>query len=152
MGAAIVLGHHLDILMTVASVKFVLNPEVGEADAIVEVRQVVLTRPVFDLVPIAIGSSIAVWSAAVPFLEPRLILALELVVEHDAPNLCPLVAKPFVFSQAGAIELDVMLQLTRPAHASVERLLPCIVAVAAVGFQEVVASLGQGYGALAAFE
>jgi hypothetical protein len=58
---------YLDILMTVAPVQFVLDPEVGEADAVVEVRQVVLTRPAFDLVAIAIGSSIAVRPAAVPF-------------------------------------------------------------------------------------
>jgi hypothetical protein len=142
MGAAIVLGDDLDILMTLASVQFVLDPEVGKADAVVEVRQVVLTRPAFDLAAIAIGSSIAVWSAAVPLLEPFLILALELVVEDDAPNLRALVAEPFLFSQVGAIELDVVRQLSRPAHAGAEALLPRIVAVAAVGFQEVVATLG----------
>ncbi len=142
MGAAVVLGDDLDILMTLASVQFVLDPEVGKANAVIEVRQVVLTRPAFDLVAIAIGSSIAVWPAAVPLLEPLLILALELVVEDDAPNLRALVAEPFLFSQVSAIELDVVRQLTRPADAGVEGLLPHIVAVAAVGFQEVVATLG----------
>ena len=79
MGAAIVLGDHLDILVTVAPVEFVLDAEVGEADAVVEVRQVVLTRPAFDLAGVAIGSSIAVWPAAVLLLQPLLIFALEVV-------------------------------------------------------------------------
>jgi hypothetical protein len=76
MGAAIVLGDHLDILVTLAPVQFVLDAEVGEADAVVEVRQVVLTRPAFDLAGIAIGSSVTVWPAAITLLEPLLILAL----------------------------------------------------------------------------
>ena len=49
MGAAIVLGDDLDVLVTVAPVQFVLDAEVGEVDAVVEVRQVVLARPAFDL-------------------------------------------------------------------------------------------------------
>ena len=108
MGAAVVLGDDLDILMTVAPVQFVLDAEVGEADAVIEVRQVVLTCPAFDLVAIAIGSSIAVRPAAVPLLEPLLILALELAVEDDAPNVRALVAEPFLFPQVGAIELNVV--------------------------------------------
>jgi hypothetical protein len=152
MGAAVVLGDDLDILMTVTSVQFVLDAEIGEVDAVVEVRQVVLTRPAFNLVAIAIRSSIAVRPAAVPFLKPLLILAFELAVEDDAPNLRALVAEPFVLSQVGAIELDVVRQLTRPAHAGVEGLLPRIVAVAAMGFQEVVAMWGQRQDALTAVE
>jgi hypothetical protein len=35
VGAPIVLGDHLNILMTVAPVQFVLDAEVGEADAVV---------------------------------------------------------------------------------------------------------------------
>jgi hypothetical protein len=152
MGAAVVLGDNLDILMTVTPVQFVLDAEIGEVDAVIEVRQVVLTRPAFDFVAIAIGPSIAVRPAAVAFLKPLLILALELAVKDDAPNLRALVAEPFVFPQVGAIELDVVSQLTRPAHAGVEGLLPRIVAVAAMGFQEVVAMSGQGKDALATVE
>ena len=152
MGAAVVLGDDLDILVTVTPVQFVLDAEIREVDALIEVRQVVLTRPAFDLVAIAIGSSIAVRPAAVPFLKPLLILALELAIEDDAPNLRALVAEPFVLSQVGAIELDVVRQLTRPAHAGVEGLLPRIVAVAAMGFQEVVAVCGERQDALAAVQ
>jgi len=36
VGAAVVLGDHLDILVTVAPVQFVLDAEVGEADAVVD--------------------------------------------------------------------------------------------------------------------
>jgi hypothetical protein len=112
----------------------------------------VLPRPAFDLVAIPIGSSIAIRPAAVAFLKPLLILALELAVEDDAPNLRALVAEPFVFPNVGAIELDVVRQLTRPADAGVVGLLPRIVAVAAMGFQEVVAVCGQRQDALAVVE
>ena len=94
----------------------------------------------------------AVGATAVPFLKPLLILALELAVEDDAPNLRALIAEPFVLSQVGAIELDVVRQLTWSAHAGVEGLLPRIVAVAAMGFQEVAAVCGQCQDALAAVE
>jgi hypothetical protein len=57
--------------MTVASVQFVLDAEVREADAVVEVRQVVLTRPALDFAAVAIGASITVWPTAVPLLEPH---------------------------------------------------------------------------------
>jgi hypothetical protein len=152
MGAAVVRGDDLDILMTVTSVQLVLDAEIGEVDAVVEIRQGVLTRPAFDLAGVAIGSSIAVRPASVPLLEPHLILALERVVEDDAPNVRALVAEPFLFPQVGAIELDVVRQLPGPAHAGVEGLLPRIVAVAAMGFQEVVAASSESHGVLAAVQ
>jgi hypothetical protein len=152
MGAAVVRGDDLDILMTVTSVQFVLDAEIGEVNAVVEVRQVVLTRPAFDFASVPIRSSVAVGTSAIVLLEPFLVLALELVVEYDAPNLPALLAEPFLFPQVGAIELGVVRQLTRPAHAGVEGLLPRIVAVAAMGFQEVVAACGERQGALAAVQ
>ena len=60
VGAAIVLGDDLDVLVTVASVQLVLDAEVGEVDALVEVRQVVFARPLFDLARVPIRSSVAV--------------------------------------------------------------------------------------------
>jgi hypothetical protein len=68
MGAAIVLGDDLDILMAVVPVQFVLDAEVGKVDTVVEVRQVVFVRPAFDFARVAIGSSIAFWSAAIVLL------------------------------------------------------------------------------------
>ena len=138
--------------MTVTSVQFVLDAKIGEVNAVVEVRQVVLTRPSFDFASVPMRSSVAVGTSAIVLLQPLLIFALELVVEDDAPNLRALVAEPFLFPQVGAIELGVVRQLTRPAHAGVEGLLPRIVAVAAMGFEEVVALCGQRQDALATVE
>jgi hypothetical protein len=63
-----------------------------------------------------------------------------------------LIAEPFLFAQVCGIELDVVRQLTRPAHAGVEGLRPRVVAVAAVGLQEVVAAVRERHGALAAVQ
>jgi hypothetical protein len=150
--AAIVLRHDLDVLVLLASLEFTFEAEVGRMDAVVEVRQVVFARPAFDFVRVAIRSSIAVRAAAIPLLEPLLILALELVFEHDAPDLRALVAEPLFFAQVCAIDLNIMRQLTRPAHAGVKGLLSRTVAVATMGFQEVVAACGQRQGALARVE
>src|SRR6185503_9829127 len=92
VGAAIVFRDHLDILMMVAAVQLVLEAEVREVDRLIEVGQVVFVRPPFDFVPVAIRSSVAVGPAAIGLLEPLLILALELLFEHDAPNLRALVS------------------------------------------------------------
>jgi len=44
VSATIMLRKHLDILMALAAVDLVLDAEVGEVDAIVEVRQFVVLR------------------------------------------------------------------------------------------------------------
>jgi len=142
MGAAIVLGDDLDILMAVVPVQLVLDPKVGKMDAVVEVRQVVFMRPAFDFARIAIGPSIAIRSATISFLEPLLIFALERVVEDDSTDFRALIAQPFFLSKVGVIELGVVCQLTRPAHAGVEGLAACVVVIQAVGLQEVVAAFG----------
>ena len=49
MRAAVVLGENLDILVAVTAFELVLDPEVREVNAVIEVRQVVLTGPFFDL-------------------------------------------------------------------------------------------------------
>jgi len=149
MRAAIVLGDDLDILVPVASIEFVLDAEIGKVHSVIEVREFVVACPLFDLAGVAIGSSITVRPAAIPLLEPFLVLALEVVVEHDAADVGALVVEPLRFSQVRAIELGIMRQLTRPVHAGVEGLLPPVVAVAAMGLQQVMAAFRQGDGALA---
>ena len=129
--------------------EFVLDAEVRKVHRVIEVPEVMVACPVFDLARGTIGSSVTVRPAAVSFLEPFLVLALELVLEDDAADVGALFAKPFLFAQVGAIELDVVRQLARPAYAGVEGLLARIVTVAAVGFQEVMAAFRQRDRALA---
>ena len=65
MGAAIMLSDHFDILVTIASLQFVLDAEVREVDRLIEVRQVVFARPFFDFSGVPIRSSVAVRPAAI---------------------------------------------------------------------------------------
>ena len=49
-------GDDLDIFVVAAAVDLlVFDPEIGEMDLLVEVRQVMFERPVFDLPRVAIG-------------------------------------------------------------------------------------------------
>jgi hypothetical protein len=152
MSAAIVLGHDLDVFVLVAPVQLVLNPEVGEVDLVVEVRQLVLVRPALDLARVAIGAAVAVRSAAIMFLEPLLILAFELLVEDDAMDICALFVKTLCFAQVGAIQLRVVRQLARPVHAGVEGLVALAAVLAAVALQKAVTAFGERDGAIAAVQ
>src|SRR5207244_4566702 len=91
-------------------------------------------------------------SAAIVFLQPLLVLALEFLFKDNAMDISALFSEAFLLAQIGAIKLRVMRQLSRPAHALVERLLTHIVAIATMAFEKMMAALRQGYGALAAIE
>ncbi len=60
MRAAIVLGDDFDIFVTVAAIQFILDAEVGEMDAIIEVRQVMVVRPALNLPRVAIRAAVGV--------------------------------------------------------------------------------------------
>jgi hypothetical protein len=105
--AAIVFGHDFDVFVPVASVQFVFDAEVREVDRFIEVRQVVVVRPFLDFARVPIRSSVTVGSPAVVFLEPLLILALELVVEDDPTDVGALVSEPRLFAQVRPIKLDI---------------------------------------------
>ena len=74
-------------------------------------------------------------------LEPLLILALEFVIERDTPDVGAFVPQSLCRASVCAIKLGIMRQLTRPTHAAVEGLLAGIVAVAAMGLQQVMTAL-----------
>ena len=57
-------------------------------DLLVEVRQVVFERPVFDLARVTIGMTVVVLPLSVALVEPLLVFPLELVVQDDALDLC----------------------------------------------------------------
>ena len=65
VSAPVVRREQLDVLVAFASIDLVLDAVVGEVHLAVEVRQVVLARPVADLVLVAAGSAVAVGAVAV---------------------------------------------------------------------------------------
>jgi len=132
MRAPIVFGDDLDVLVTVPSVQHVLDPEVGEVDALIEGREVMIAGPFLDLARVAIRSAVAVGSAAIVLLQPLLVLAFELLLEHDTADVSALFAEPFLLAQECGIQLRVVRQLARPADAFVEGLLAVILTVATV--------------------
>lgn len=75
---------HLDILVSPAAVHLMFDAEVGGADHVVEVRQVVLQRPTLDLAIVTIGSAVAVRLVPVVRLKELLALALQVFFEDDA--------------------------------------------------------------------
>ncbi len=119
MGAAVVLREQLDVLVVVAPVDLVLDAVVREVDLAIEVRQVVLARPVADLVLVAVRTAVAVGPAAVVLLQELLIVALQVLFEDDAPNLeaAVLVSEPGFLLAVRRVEVRVVVDVALTAHA-----------------------------------
>ena len=113
MGAAVVLREQLDVLVVLASVDLVLDAVVGEVDLLIEVRQVVFARPLANLVLVAVRTAVAVGASAVVLLQELLVLALQVLLEDDAPNLEPvvLVAEPGFLLPVRRVEVRVVVEL-----------------------------------------
>jgi hypothetical protein len=150
--AAVVLREDLDILMAVAAFELVLDPEVREVHAVIEVREVVFTGPFFDLARVPIRTPVTVRPPAIVFLEKTLVLALEVVFEDDTADLRTLFAETLLRAEVDAIKRRIVRQLTGPTDACMERLMTGIAAVAPVGVEQVAATCRQGDGALASVE
>jgi hypothetical protein len=93
------LREQLDILMMLAPVNLVLDAVIREVHLAVEVRQIVFACPLANLPLVAVRTAVAVRPAAVVLLQELLVLALQVVVEDDAPNLesAVIVAEPGLF-------------------------------------------------------
>ncbi len=91
MRAAVMLGRHLDVLPAdVAVGVLILDANVREMDLLVEVRQAVLARPLFDLFRCAVGPAVAVAVAAIALLQEALVLAFQrsLALPVDCTDPC----------------------------------------------------------------
>jgi hypothetical protein len=89
VAASVVNRHHLHIAVIVSPVELlVFDTQVGKVHLIIEVREVVIARPLLDLVLVAIGASIAVAPIPVALVQPPLVLTLEFVVEDDSLDAC----------------------------------------------------------------
>ena len=137
--ASVVLCEHLDILMAFAAVDLVLDAEVGEVDAIVEVRQFVFCRPPPDFLLRAVGSSIAVGALTIVVLQELLILPLQLLFKHDAVDNDVVVAlsKTGFFFAIRGIQVRVVIQVSWAVDTRVELLGAAFVALSAIGVEQV---------------
>jgi hypothetical protein len=114
VGAAIVAGHHLEILVPRAAVTvFVLDAGIRESDVPVAVRQLVFPCPPGNLRRLTVRPAVAVLLAAIALVEKSLIVGLQFVVEDDAPNPTALTAETFLGALIGAVDLGVVRQLAR---------------------------------------
>src|SRR5690606_28425730 len=87
MRAAVVLREQLDVLVQFTPIDLVLDAVVREMDPLVEVRQVVVLRPIANLSLGAVRTAIAVGASTVVFLQELLVLALQILLKDDAANL-----------------------------------------------------------------
>ena len=123
MGAAIVLRRDLEIEVVDLSIDVsILDAGIGEMDLLIEVRQVVLARPLFDLLGLRVGPAVAVSIAAIPLLQEPLIVAFQLAIEFDANDACLAALEPFSGLQIGTIDLRVMRPFARLVGARIEGL------------------------------
>jgi hypothetical protein len=144
-----VLRCHLYIVVVPAAVRLlILDAEVGEVHFVGEVRQVVLECPLVDLLLGPIGMSVVIGTVAITFVEPGLVLTLELVVEEDALNPRPALGQALRLAFVGAIDLEVVFEFPLAFEAIPERLAVPLVAIPMV-FEQGAAVLRQCHGMLA---
>jgi hypothetical protein len=87
VSARAVRREEFDVLVVLTAVDLVLDAVIGKMALAIEVRQVVLARPVADLVFAAGRSSVAFWAASVAVLQELLVIALEILLKNDATDL-----------------------------------------------------------------
>jgi len=143
MGAAIVRRGDLDVLTTPPAIRlFALDSSVRKVHLVVEVRQLMFVCPLADLIGRSIRVSVAVVVVTVALVKPTLILALELVVQHDAIDARAELQDSRLGLFVGAVDLGVVFQLARPYKARVEGLMTLVVRVSAM-LEKAAAFLGE---------
>jgi len=113
VSAAVVRRKELDVLVKLSAIELVLDSVVREMNLVVEVRQIVFTRPATDLVLVATRAAVAVGATAVGLLQELLVLALQVLFKDDAPNLKVrvLVSKTGLFLSKCRVEIRVVVDL-----------------------------------------
>jgi hypothetical protein len=142
VGAAIVRRQHFNVDVVKRAVDvLVFDPQIREMHLFVEVRQVVLACPAFDLMRLAIRATVDVWPIRVALVKPALVFAFEFVVQDDAFHLCAALGELVSFAQVRAIDLRVVLDLARLYEPGVERLMVIVMAVRTMRVQQVPATV-----------
>jgi hypothetical protein len=152
VGSAIVAGHDLEILMPRAAVSvLVLDPRIRKPDVPIVVRQLVFPGPPSNLFGLAVRPAVAVPLAAITLVQESLIVALQLVVEDDAPDPTGTIPQSLLGALVGAIDLGVVRQLARLPEAGPEPLtglVRAVVALESVGFEKISPAVRQDNGAV----
>ncbi len=149
MGAAIVLGRDLDVFVIFAPFLVpIFDAQVGEVHLVIEVRQVMFAGPAADLLVGSIGVAIVVGPLAIAFVEPSLVLTLELMIEDDALDSGAAFAQAVRCALISAIDLEIVFEFPFAFDALPERLAATRIAVAVV-FDQAPAASRQRDGVLA---
>src|SRR5438094_587132 len=123
--------HHLEVDVVEAAVTVdVLDARIGEMNVSVEVGQLALARPLFDLGKVSIRPTVAVGATAIALLQELLVLALQLVVQDNAFDPRAALLEALGLTLIGAEDLHVVLDLARLLQFSVEVLLRLRIATA----------------------
>src|SRR5262245_43640676 len=149
VSATIVPRCHLDVLVITAAIGLlVFDAQIGEVDLVIEVRQVALGRPAADFLVGPIRVSVVVAPLAIPFVKPRLVITLELVVEDDALHARAALGQTLCLAFVRAIDLKVMFPFSLAFEAIPERLTGTLVPITVV-FQHAAAFARQRHGVVA---
>jgi hypothetical protein len=139
VSATVVLREHLDILMALATVDFVLDAEIGKVHATIEVRQLVVLCPSADLFLVAVRPPVTIGPVAVVVLEEVLVIPLEVLFEDDTADLdvSVLLSETRFLLAIRGVQVGVVIELARAVHARVEHLGLTLVALSAIGVEQV---------------
>lgn len=121
----------------------VFDSYVGKMQLVIEIRQVVRPRPVFDLLVRAIRTSIAIGAVGVALVQPTLVLALEFVIEDHPIDAGLPRLELFCFAQVGLVDLRVMFDLARLHEAGVELLPVLLIPIDAMCVEQVSPPVGE---------
>jgi len=90
---------------------------------LIEVRQLLFSRPLLDFVRRAVGSAVAAAVASIALLEEALVLAFQFPIELDSQDARLVRLEAFYGLQVRTIELRVVRAFARSVRACVERLV-----------------------------
>jgi hypothetical protein len=126
----------------------ILDAQVGKVKLVVEVRQIVFLGPFPDLVVGPIRVAVVVIAVAIALMEPALVLAFELMIQHDPLDPRVTLGEPLRGAFVGAIDLKVVFELPFAFDACPEGLAVTLVPVPMV-FEDATAVGRQRHGVVA---
>src|SRR2546426_8556644 len=146
--AAVMDGHDLDVHVVPPPGRvLVLDARIREMDVLIEVRQIVLASPFFDFVLVAVGMAVVVVAVPITLMQPLLIVAFELVVQHDAIDSRAALLQALRFAFERAIDLNIVFELPLAFNARVERLAVLLIAIS-MALKQASAISCQGHGVI----
>src|SRR5688572_23383242 len=143
VSAAVVRREQLHVLVAFTPLDLVFDAVVREVHLAVEERQVLSARPVADLVLVAVRSAVAVGAVAVVLLQELLVLALQVLLEDDAPDVEAFVrvSEACLLLAVRRVEIRIVVDLAGATDAGVKRLRGLVVSLQGVGIEQVTALL-----------